>query len=264
MPLSDDATFSVRALLVRGLIAGIVGGLLAFGFAAVFGEPSVERAIGLESAPAAHDHGDHATAPAEHEHAEEEVVSRGVQRTLGLATATGAYGLALGGLFALAFAVAYGRIGRLSPRGTVVAVGVGGFVAASLVPFLVYPPNPPAVGSPGTIGERTGLAFGMIGLSVLLAVLSVYCGRKLAARFDGWVATLLAGVGYVIVIGVLAAVLPGFDEVPPSFPASLLWDFRLASLGTQLTLWAGISLVFGVLLERGLRRESRSLMVTAG
>jgi len=32
----------------------------------------------------------------------------------------------------------------------------------------------------------------------------------------------------------------------------VLWRFRVASLGTQLVLWAGIGLLFGALAERSL------------
>jgi Probable cobalt transporter subunit (CbtA) len=95
---------NVRTLLVWGLLAGLLGGILAFGFAYAFGEPPVEVAITLEGE--GHDHG--AEAPPE--------VTRDVQSTLGLAIATCAFGTALGGLFALAFAFAYGRIGPLTPR----------------------------------------------------------------------------------------------------------------------------------------------------
>ena len=39
----------IRNLLIRGMIAGLVAGLLGFCFAKTFGEPSVDRAIAFES-----------------------------------------------------------------------------------------------------------------------------------------------------------------------------------------------------------------------
>jgi predicted cobalt transporter CbtA len=42
---------------------------------------------------------------------------------------------------------------------------------------------------------------------------------------------------------------------PGEFPAGLLWSFRLSSLGTQLVLWAGLGVLFGLLCERANRRE---------
>ena len=38
----------VGSLLVRGMLVGIIAGLLAFGFARVFGEPPVDHAIAFE------------------------------------------------------------------------------------------------------------------------------------------------------------------------------------------------------------------------
>jgi hypothetical protein len=35
----------VRTFLVRGMLVGIVAGLLSFGFLKVYGEPQVDRAI---------------------------------------------------------------------------------------------------------------------------------------------------------------------------------------------------------------------------
>ncbi|MGH8967769.1 MAG: CbtA family protein, partial [Actinomycetes bacterium] len=149
----------MRALLVCGMFSGLVAGLFALVFAYIFGEPSVVSAIDFESA-----------APATPGEAPEpEVVSRAVQSTIGLATAVLVYAVAFGGLFSLAFAVAYGRIGRLSARATAAVLALGGYLVVFVVPFLKYPANPPAVGNPDTIGQRTGLYLAMVVASVLLA-----------------------------------------------------------------------------------------------
>jgi predicted cobalt transporter CbtA len=235
---------SMRSLLVLGMLAGLLGGVLAFGFASVFGEPPVEVAISLEDQAGGHDHGTAAGEP----------VTRDVQRTLGLAIATCAFGTALGGLFALAFAFAHGRIGPLAPRATALVVAAVGFVAVCLVPYLVYPPNPPAVGRAETIGDRTATYFAMVGLSVVLAVLAAYAYRRLARA--GWLAAVGAGVGYVVAVAVVAVLLPHFHEVPDGFPAQPLWEFRVASLGTQAVLWATIGVAFAALLDRAAHRAT--------
>jgi hypothetical protein len=232
----------MRSILVWGLLAGLLGGVLAFGFASVFGEPPVEAAITLE----------------EHDHAAGEVepVSRDVQRTLGLAIATCAFGVALGGLVALAFAFAYGRIGSLTPRATAFTVTAVGFVAVVLVPYVAYPPNPPAVGRAETIGDRTAAYFGMMAISVILVIVAVYLA-SVVGRGGGWgVAAVGAGIGYVVAVSVAAALLPSFREVPDDFPAQTLWDFRLASLGTQVVLWATIGVAFAALLQRATNRAT--------
>ncbi|GLZ40229.1 CbtA family protein [Actinokineospora sp. NBRC 105648] len=261
MPLTDTeaapATLTVRSLLVWGLLAGLVGGLLAFGFASAFGEPSVDKAIAIEeSAGAEHTHG---TDPAEHHHdetapAEEEEVSRAFQSTGGLGIGAVAYGLGLGGLFSLAFAFAYGRIGPLTPRTTALTLAGLGYVSVVLVPFLAYPANPPAVGKPETIGDRTALFFGMIGISLVLVIAAVILAKRLTPRIGGWWATVSTAIGYLVAVTVVAKLLPSFQEVPEGFPGNVLWDFRVASLGTSAVLWAGIGLVFAALLHRGLTK----------
>ena len=109
----------VRTLLIWGMVVGIVAGLLAFGFAKIFGEPQVDRAIAFE------DQMDRAKGEAPGP----ELVSRAVQSGVGLLTGVVVYGTALGGLFALAFAFAYQRIGRLSARSTSALLAAAGFLA---------------------------------------------------------------------------------------------------------------------------------------
>jgi predicted cobalt transporter CbtA len=46
------------------------------------------------------------------------------------------------------------------------------------------------------------------------------------------------------------ALLPSYSEVPADFPATVLYEFRAASLITQLALWAMIGLALGELLHR--------------
>ncbi|MFF3751363.1 CbtA family protein [Streptomyces sp. NPDC002018] len=247
---------TVRTLLVRGMIAGVLAGLCAFALAYLAGEPSVRDSIALEetqSAPAAapeaaHEHGGHG------EEEEEELVSRPVQSTFGLATGVLVYGVALGGIASLVFSVCLGRIGGFGPRATAALVAGAAFVTVYLVPFLKYPATPPAVGNPDTIGRRTTLFFLMIVLSVLLAVIAVIVGRRLAPKLGSWNASVVAGAGYVVAVAVACLVLPAnSDAVRETFPAALLWEFRLASLAVQALLWTAFGLIFGVLAERVLQ-----------
>ena len=76
------------------------------------------------------------------------------------------YGAAFGGLFALAFALAYGRMADLGPRATSAILAALGFIAVYIVPALKYPANPPSVGDAETLGMRTALYFGIIALSL--------------------------------------------------------------------------------------------------
>src|ERR1700761_7607089 len=81
----------VGSLILRGLLVGLVAGLLAFGFAKFVGEPQVDRAIAFEAQMDA----------AKGDAPEPELVSREVQSSIGLLTGVLVYGTAIGGLFAL-------------------------------------------------------------------------------------------------------------------------------------------------------------------
>lgn len=230
----------VRALLIRGMLTGILAGLVAFGFAWLFGEPQVDHAIAFE----AHVHAGEGSAP--------ELVSRAVQSTIGLLTGVVVYGCAFGGIFALVFAYAHGRLGRLSPRATAAVLAAASFVVLIVVPQIKYPANPPSIGEPETIGLRTALYFGMLALSVAAAVAALATGRSLVARLGPWNAALAGGLAYIIAMAVIMLVLPSIDEVPAGFSAALLWRFRLASLGIEAVLWTTLGLVFGAAAERRL------------
>jgi len=225
------------------MIAGLVAGLLAFGFAKVFGEPPVDSAIAFE---AKMDHGAGGDA-------EPELVSRHVQNTIGLLTGVVIYGTAFGGLFALVFAYAVGRIGRFGPRGLAALLALAGFIAIVVVPGLKYPANPPSVGSPETIGYRTGMFFLMIVISIATMVLAVAIVRRFYDRLGIWTAALLAAGVFLVITAVAQYLLPDIDEVPAEFPAIVLWRFRMAALGIQAVLWASLGLLFGWLTERSLQ-----------
>jgi hypothetical protein len=197
----------VKALLIRGMIAGAVAGLLAFGFAQVFGEPEIEYAIGLEEQMAQAGHAQQHEAGGAHHH-EDELVSRGMQAGIGLLTAVVVYGAGMGGLFAIAFAFAYGRIGRFGPRATAALLAAAGFVAVALVPFLKYPATPPAVGNPETIGTRTALFLVMIAIAIIAVVLAVGLARRLAAQLGPWAAAAAGGVVFIAVVGAAQFFLP--------------------------------------------------------
>ncbi|MFF2045156.1 CbtA family protein [Kitasatospora sp. NPDC058170] len=233
---------TVRSLLVRGMLAGLAAGLLALVTAYFLGESRVDAAIAFEEAHSAHHGMD----------MEPELVSRTLQSTAGLATGILVFAIAMGGIASLAFCFALGRIGRFGARATAVMLSLAGLVTLYLVPFLKYPANPPSVGDPDTIGKRTVLYFLILLLAVLLAVAAVIIGKRLAPRLGTWYAAAAAGAGFVLAVGLAYALLPAVNEVPEEFPATLLWQFRLAALTIQLVLWTSFGLVFGELAERAL------------
>jgi hypothetical protein len=224
------------------MLAGVLAGLLASGFAWIFGEPQVDLAIGFEQ---------HMPAMAR-EAPEPELVSRAVKSTAGLLIGVLVYGCALGGIFALVFTYAYCRIGRLSPRNSAALLAAIGFVTVIVTPQIKYPANPPSIGNPGTIGQRTALYFTMITLSVIAAVAATTTARQLARRLGEWNSAIAGGAAYLVVMIAAMLILPPVNEVPANFPATILWRFRLVSLGIEAVLWTALGLIFGVLAERQL------------
>lgn len=247
---------TARAFLVRGLLAGLIAGLATFFVAHQVGEPHVETAIGLEESGSAHSHDD-ADSPA-HSHGEEDegtTVSRSNQRTWGLLTGSLVVGVALGGLVALAAAGAVGRLGRMSVRQSTAVVTLVGFVAVALVPFLKYPATPPAVGSGDTIGDRTGLYFGFLLVSVAVAIALVVLAARLLPTYGAYAVVVGGAAAYLVVMVIAGQLFSTVNEVG-DFPADVLWYFRRASLFTLVTMWAVLGVVLTGLLGRLAQQES--------
>jgi hypothetical protein len=241
----------LRKLLICGLVAGMCGGLLATGFVILAGAPAVDQAIAYEDAkdapePIGHVH---------HEAAAPAPVSRDLQKSVGLTTAAVVYGLALGGIFALVFAVAYGRVGRASPRATAYALAAAAFTVLYLVPFVKYPASPPGATDAATIGKRTALYATMVAISVLAAVAAMRLRPLLARRLAGHAANVGAGLAFLAIVVGAGLALPSISEIPRDFPATTLWRFREASVGMQAVLWLTIGLVFAPAAQRVMTGE---------
>jgi putative cobalt transporter subunit CbtA len=243
------------SLLWRGMIVGFVAALLSFGLLKTIGEPAVDRAIAFETAT------DEAKAKAEHDaavargenpapaEAYPELVSRPVQAGIGLFTGVTVYNLAFGGLFALAFAILYGRMGDFSPRVTSASLALSGFVAMYAVPILKYPANPPSIGNPDTIGLRTAIYFGMILLSFGSMIAAWNVRNRLVDHLGAWNATLVGAAVYLVAVVIFALVMPPLNEVPEGFPSVVLWQFCMASLGAHAIMWTVLGLGFGAWVE---------------
>lgn len=265
-----------RRFIVRGLLVGAFGGILAFVFARIFAEPQIQRAIDYESGRDAAQAMLDKAAGITPEAAGPDIFGRTIQANVGIGVGVIAFGAAIGGLYAVAYVLACGRTGGLRPRSLALLVALGGFLALYLIPFIKYPANPPAIGHEETIRDRGGLYLLMVGFSVAFLILAVWLGQRLRPRFGNWNATLLAGLACVIALGIVMAALPSpghlhtnveeygrhATETPlplkneqgqivyPGFPADVLFAFRLYSVAAQAILWATIGLCFAPLAER--------------
>jgi len=219
--------------MAAGLLAGLLAGLFAF----FVGEPILDRAIALEEAGAHH----------------EEVFSRSTQK-VGLFVATGLFGVTVGGVFGIVYAFLHERLGAGSDLKRSISLAGAIFAGAFLIPFLKYPANPPSIGDPSTIRERTAAYFTLVALSLLATLIAWLAARSLKARGVGALRRrLTVGAGLVVVVGVLFLLLPAASSAD-GFPSGMLWAFRLSSFGTQLLFWAGLGLLFGMLCERAKRK----------
>jgi predicted cobalt transporter CbtA len=265
-----------KRIILRGVLVGAVAGLLAFLFARIFAGPQIQAAIDYESGREGAQDAVNKAAGLAAEPAGPDIFSRTVQANLGIGIGMVAFGVAMGALFAVAYALCLGRVGNLRPRTLSMLVALGGFLGLYLVPFVKYPANPPSIGHPQTISQRGGLYLIIVVASVGSLVLAVVLGQRLAPRFGNWNATLLAGAAFIVAIGILMAVLPPLGhlstnvhaygrhptETPlpltdangtivyPGFPADLLFEFRFYSVAAQLILWTALGLAFAPLAER--------------
>ena len=88
-----------RNFIVRGLLVGAVGGLLAFVFARIFAEPQIQAAIDYEAGRDAAQ----AVLDGTRETGGSDLFSRSVQGNLGIGVGMILYGVAMGGLYAVAW-----------------------------------------------------------------------------------------------------------------------------------------------------------------
>lgn len=246
------------ASIRRGLAAGLLAGLLAGFFALLVGEIPLREAIALEEqaasdpAHSAHTDPDDNAETGGHAHGhddDEELVSRWTQQAL-LPVGSGLVGTAYGGLFGLAFALLRPRLRDAEPWRASLRLGAVAALAVALFPALTYPTSPPGAGDPDGVGSRTGWYLAAIVLAALLAAGLWRAGHWLADRGVAQIPRqlALAGAG-VIGYGCLFWALPASGSAN-ALPAELVWEFRLASIATQVIIWAGIAAGFGYLCRR--------------
>ncbi|MFI8927802.1 CbtA family protein [Streptomyces sp. NPDC053474] len=243
---SPAASSPVLALLGRGLAAGSLGGLAAGLFSLLLAEPLMDRAIRAEEARSqAHEQHDPGAAVQHHE----ELFSRSTQHA-GLVIALVVAGLAIGVLFAVAYALVHRRDPRSHPWPRALAFCAAAFCAISLFPALRYPAMPPGVGDSGTVGDRQAMWVAAVVISVLGMFLVWQVYVRLAAR--ALPVRQLAAAGTAAAVLALLWALPDNPDPTPVSP-TLLWDFRMLSLASHVLMWVVFAAVFGGIGLRALR-----------
>lgn len=238
----------LRSVLVAALFIGFLAGMTSALLLTVTGEPLVRDAIAIEQSRNAA-----VAASGRPNPAEPELVSRSAQSGPGLFAALGL----AGATFGLVFGLVFWALRRAQPDVFRRSLWAGAmlFGAITLAPWLKYPPNPPAVGDPATIGRRQALYVSLIALCLAL----VLVGAALAGwlRRQGWPEhRRVAAVACFVAVtfgGALALLPPAPD--PVDAPATLIWRFRLASLGGNAVLWGVLAVGFGMLFSEAWRRR---------
>ena len=213
----------MRAALLTGVVAGLAAALFHF----VLTEPIIDRAITLETL----------RHQAEGSY-EEPMVSRGAQQ-VGLFVGFLLFGLTWSLLLGAAYHITQRWLPAWSKVGRGLLLAGLGLWAVAVFPALKYPPNPPGVGDPDTIGYRQALYLGFLGLSVVGTIVA-----GVVAYRRGW-CTGLAVLALASIV-LFAAMPPNPD--PLTMPADIVTPFRVFSVLGLGVFWAVMGLVFGALL----------------
>lgn len=231
-------------VLKRALMAGVAVGVLMGAYMYLVVEPTVDEAIALEESLAAAE-------PADAAAEDEEPLFDRDEQTAGGVAANVVYAVIVSCIFGVVFAKVRHRL----PGGTDFAralwlAGVA-FGTVALMPAIKYPANPPAVGDPDTVNERTVQYLAVIVVSLVSAVALFRLARLLGERLDRTTQIVAMSAITAVVYSLILIVLPGTpDAIAPEVPAALVWDFRIRSIGGLALLWAGLGLGLGWLIVR--------------
>lgn len=202
---------TLKGFLLRGLVAGAAGGLAAALFIRIVTETQIGFALQFEDATGI---GGPPGEPAE--------FSRTTQFFGGMLAAL-IYGAVLGVVLAVAVAALHHRIPAHNEFGRVSKVALALFVAIVVIPGLKYPPNPPTVGDPDTIGERTRLFLSLMGASIVFVFAAWFLWELLTQRgWDGAPRFMAVGGGFALVVTLAFVLWPASPDAinPPDNEAA--------------------------------------------
>jgi hypothetical protein len=241
------------------------------------------------------------------------------------------YGAVLGVVLGVAVAALHHRLAGRNEFQRAAKVAGAAFVALVLIPALKYPPNPPAVGDPDTIGQRSSQFLLLMAASAVVVAAAWYLWDQLGERgWDGAARFLAVGAAFGATVAALLLVWPaspdrvdpadngaapalqvagnappdvlaamlatgratngapgwlrdpadprraldldtvrnpgelvgapaavGTDRLVPESYTSMIWHFRLQSIGGLALMWAVMAGVYGLLADRVARSSVR-------
>ncbi|HEX2575626.1 MAG TPA: CbtA family protein, partial [Aquihabitans sp.] len=204
-------TPTMKGFVLRGLAAGAVGGVAWALFLRFVTETQIDIALRYEDAAGL------GAGPAD-----DALFGRGAQQAGGMLGAV-LYGMVLGLVLGVAVAALHHRIAAHHEFGRAVRVATGAFVALVAIPMLKYPPNPPTVGDPDTVADRTTDFLLLMGASIVVVFLAFFAWQWCTDRgTDGAPRFALVGGGLVVAVALLYAVWPASPDgvAPPDNEAA--------------------------------------------
>jgi hypothetical protein len=232
----------IKAFLWRGAAAGAIAGLVTALYQWIIVERQIDKAISIEASRAA-------------DGGQAEMFTRGQQVAGGMLAAV-LFGTVIGVVLGFACAALWTRLPGATAFSRSIRLALVAYVACGMIPNLKYPANPPGVGDPDTIGQRSASYLLLMAASLILAYLAWELWQRLTVRGrHGAERFTLVAAAY------LAAITLAWVLFPPSpdaveLPANLVWHFRVESLGAIAVLWVGCGTAFGFLADREEARAS--------
>lgn len=195
----------VKGFVWRGLAAGAAGGVAAALFLRFVTETQIGYALRFEDATGV------GLPPGERAE-----FSRSTQQWGGMLGAV-IFGMVLGIVLGVTVAALHHRIATRNEFGRGVRVAAAGFVAVVLIPWLKYPPNPPTVGDPDTIGDRTTAYLLLLAASIVVVFAAWVLWQRLTERgWDGAPRFMVAGGAFALMVVALFLVYPPSpDRITP-------------------------------------------------
>lgn len=225
----------IRYLLAT-LAAGLLAGLLVTPAMYLKTVPLILQAEVYEDAAGGHQHGpEETTAPHEHEAANAE--EDGAELPFGRLGNTILANLVAGAGFALALGGIALLLGRRITKQNGIYWGLAGFFAVAFAPALGLSPEMPAMPAADLATRQIWWLS-----TVVLTGVGIYC---LVLRDEIWAKVL--GLLFIIAPHLYGAPHP--DDISSPIPAVLASEYAVASLATNLFMWAVIGLALGWFIQ---------------
>ena len=233
------------AIIGRAIAAGVVAGCIAAIFFLAVGRSTLDETIAFEEANATTN-----SAVDEADEAPAVEISRQTQ-AIGAVVASVLYGSLLGVVFGTVFTAVRHLLPATGDLARSTLLAAVGFLSTVALPAIKYPANPPGVGNPDDVNQRTITYITLVGAAIACAVGVLFVYRWLTNKTNRWTNyASAAGIGAACFVALVVLWPANTATVPDNYPNDLLWQFRFESMTTLAILWGGTGIGTGWLLGR--------------